>query len=35
LVYEWRQTETLRNLFGANGRPDEAQMLEITREAMG
>jgi hypothetical protein len=35
LVYEWRQTETLRNLIGACGRPDEEQVLEITRQAMG
>jgi peroxiredoxin len=32
LVYEWKQVEKLRNLFGANGRPSPAQILELTRK---
>jgi hypothetical protein len=31
LVYEWRQTEKLRNLFGAAGRPDGAEVLRLAR----
>ena len=31
LKYEWRQVEKLRNLFGANGRPSPAQILEVTQ----
>lgn len=34
LIYEWRQIETLRNLFGANGRPSPAQILELTQRVM-
>ena len=34
LIYEWRQIETLRNLFGANGRPSPAQILELTQQVM-
>ena len=34
LIYEWRQIETLRNLFGANGRPSPAQILDLTKRVM-
>ena len=34
LVYEWRQTETLRNLFGARGRPSGSDVLDIVRRAL-
>ncbi|MEE2750146.1 MAG: redoxin domain-containing protein [Myxococcota bacterium] len=34
LVYEWYQVETLRNLFGANGRPSPQQILEIVESSM-
>ena len=34
LIYQWRQIETLRNLFGANGRPSPAQILELTQQVM-
>lgn len=30
-IYEWRQTEKLRNLFGATGRPSAQQMLDVLR----
>ena len=29
-LYAWRQTEKLRNLFGANGRPSPQDILDIT-----
>ncbi len=32
LVYEWRHTETLLNLFGARGRPTGVEILQIARE---
>ena len=35
LVYQWRQSETLTNLFGARGRPSPTQILTLAREAMG
>ena len=35
LRYEWRQVEKLRNLFGANGRPSPAQILELTHQTLG
>ncbi len=35
LLYEWRQVEKLRNLFGANGRPSPAQILTLTQQALG
>ena len=35
LLYEWRQVEKLRNLFGANGRPSPAQILELTQQTLG
>ena len=34
IVYEWRQVEKLRNLFGANGRPSPQQILEVTQESI-
>ena len=34
LKYEWRQVEKLRNLFGANGRPSPAQILEVTQDVV-
>jgi hypothetical protein len=34
LCYEWRQTETLRNLFGATGRPDAADVLRLVRDVL-
>jgi hypothetical protein len=34
VVYEWRQVEKLRNLYGANGRPSPAQILDDTRKAI-
>ena len=34
LVYAWRQTETLRNLLGAKGRPSPKQILDLTRQAL-
>ena len=35
LIYEWRQVEKLRNLFGANGRPSPTQILELTQQTLG
>jgi len=29
-LYAWRQTEKLRNLFGANGRPSPQDIFDIT-----
>jgi len=34
LRYEWRQTEKLRNLFGATGRPSPEQILALTGDVM-
>jgi len=34
LVYEWRQTETLMNLFGARGRPTGSDVLDIVRRSV-
>jgi hypothetical protein len=34
LGYEWRQTERLRNLFGAKGRPSPAEILDLTQRVM-
>lgn len=34
LVYEWRQTESVLNLFGARGRPSPAQVLDIVSEQL-
>jgi len=34
LVYEWRQTETLLNLFGARGRPSGADVMDIVRRSL-
>jgi hypothetical protein len=30
-LYAWRQTEKLRNLFGANGRPSPQDIFDITK----
>lgn len=35
LVYEWRQTESVKNLFGAKGRPTGDEILEIVESALG
>ena len=34
LCYEWRQTEKLRNLFGATGRPSGADVLRLATQAL-
>ncbi len=34
LVYEWRQTETLFNLFGARGRPNGSEVLDIVQRSL-
>jgi peroxiredoxin len=35
LVYQWRQTAKLKNLFGASGRPSPEQIISIARESLG
>jgi hypothetical protein len=34
LVYQWRQTETLMNLFGARNRPRGSNVLDIVRRSL-
>ncbi len=34
LAYEWRQAEKLRNLLGAAGRPDAAEVLRLATQAL-
>jgi hypothetical protein len=34
LRYEWRQTEKLRNLFGATGRPSGADVVRLVTDAL-
>ena len=34
LAYEWRQTETLINLFGARGRPSGPEVFDIVKRSL-